>query len=112
MITGFRYRIKKVYFEHYKEVYYPQFKVVYSKYDIRNILSFWKPFIEKKYCSYAQRPSNYSCVDIYFENKQQALDFISRFSKDSNDSLTSPLTSPLTHNKEQKKLFKTKIEEI
>lgn len=109
MITGFRYRIKKVYLEHYKEVYYPQFKVVYSKYDIRNILNFWQSFIEKKYRSYAQSPSNYSCIDISFENKHEALDFISRFSKEySNDSLT----NPLTYNKEQKKLFKTKIEEV
>lgn len=109
MITGFRYRIKKVYFEHYKEVYYPQFKVVYSKYDIRNILNFWQSFIEKKYVSYTQLPGSYSCINISCKNKQDALDFISIFSKEySNDFLT----NPLTYNKEQKKLFKTKIEEV
>lgn len=114
MIIGFRYRIVETYSHNNVELYFPEFKVVYSKYDIRNILNFWKPFIEKKYGSTPNKfgfwNHGYYLYDLFFYDKQAAIDFVSQFPKEWTTYNSS--VSPLIYNFHQKKLFKTKVEDV
>lgn len=112
MIKGFRYRILEIPIDQNKIYYYPEFKITYSNL-IRNIFSSWKSFKHKTYGmkinKFGDIRNDFILIDKSFDSKQEALDFLSHFSKEYIGDLSS---SPLTHNKEQKKLFKIKVEEV